>query len=1063
VPNQNPQIRVDLPQVPNNEWKDIQFTFGKGQWLPHLEPALIGPENFSELINLRYTEVGLEGVNGFSKYNTTALDASSSTSYFDDIDTGIQLRTNRATKSHVLVHAKDNSGQGRVYQNITAVDGTQGNFIETVTSPATYTRLDINGNAYFEDTASGLTGLFGLAPQNSVAYCNSQENAIFSGFEHRIGAAFLATDQYGTSVQDRTEAANSSLSTATIALGSEHVVNGSMEADSNWNPTAGGSYPAPNSNAQSTAQVHNGAYSWTFQASADQSGIMTDAFAVTSDEVYRVTFWVYPDDTTTVKYGVLDGDDGLIIAAGVIQKTGLKQDQWNKVSFTWTSAGTGSSARIMFMGSANAEDYYIDNVSCTQDGYLPKLYLMTTRPIQGISFDFNTAPIVESTMTIKHWTGSAYGAVANGNDGTSSGGITLAQDGVYEFDHTSSTAKLHHFQELYLYAYEVTISAQAFALIDHITIDPGMQPLVNVWDGVYRQPIQFQVNIDNVYLDYTLHVNQSSDTAASVGAIFDGGQTGNTIGSNDWVIVMFEEQQAGINFKMAGQEVNTIAGTMVFSYWNGHEWTALTLAANDWRDGTLLNGATAGQTGLIEWTPPTDEQKQTLFGSVGYAYRMLYTITGGSNLMSGGTGIENVTVDLVTGVPALIDAIKPFDFPVIYKNRLMLGGFSTGEEGNRMDFSAPSTADVWNGSQSSMDGWQSLRFGGTEKITTATQLYNRFGASVFSMLLVFKNTEVYLMTGDSPIDFTVYPVSQTVGCPAPKTLATAEVGLDIGQGLTRNIALWISHSGPMMFDGAVLIPIKGIENYFDPNDPDYVEWDNMINSVGWVDNNYKEYNVLLPSGSGQIKNNTWVTYDLRRKKWFRKEPSTRSMPQCAFNVMHTTGEQKVLAGIETGYLMYLETGKNWDGNPIVQRIRTGDFWPSDNIWDETLLRKFKMYTHKTAESGVDLDIYFYANTAKAIGNDVNWADSTATDVTWADTTSSTTDTTWAAVVSANITLDLDTSLGLQRIARVVKDLNRTGWAHALAFEVSTSDSTKGFRPVSWGLRYRLERKDDQAT
>ena len=88
----------------------------------------------------------------------------------------------------------------------------------------------------------------------------------------------------------------------------------------------------------------------------------------------------------------------------------------------------------------------------------------------------------------------------------------------------------------------------------------------------------------------------------------------------------------------------------------------------------------------------------------------------------------------------------------------MLGGYSKGDEGNRMDFSVYNAPDAWNGWDASSDGWQSLYFGGVDPIIAATQLYNRFGANVFAMLLVLKKTETYLLVGDTPADFTIYPV-----------------------------------------------------------------------------------------------------------------------------------------------------------------------------------------------------------------------------------------------------------------------------------------------------------------
>ena len=61
-----PEINAEVSQIPNNEWKDLQFKF-EGRWMPDIDPILIGPENYARLENLRYKDTGLEGVNGYSK------------------------------------------------------------------------------------------------------------------------------------------------------------------------------------------------------------------------------------------------------------------------------------------------------------------------------------------------------------------------------------------------------------------------------------------------------------------------------------------------------------------------------------------------------------------------------------------------------------------------------------------------------------------------------------------------------------------------------------------------------------------------------------------------------------------------------------------------------------------------------------------------------------------------------------------------------------------------------------------------------------------------------------
>ena len=44
-----------------------------GAWLPSLPAVLIGPENFSRLENLRYTDQSIKGVLGYSRINETVL------------------------------------------------------------------------------------------------------------------------------------------------------------------------------------------------------------------------------------------------------------------------------------------------------------------------------------------------------------------------------------------------------------------------------------------------------------------------------------------------------------------------------------------------------------------------------------------------------------------------------------------------------------------------------------------------------------------------------------------------------------------------------------------------------------------------------------------------------------------------------------------------------------------------------------------------------------------------------------------------------------------------------
>lgn len=159
-----PEVKIDIPKSSNIEWKDAQFRFD-GAWKPDVDGALIGPNHYQTLRNLRYKDSGLEGVNGYTKINTTALTT------YTKIRTGHQLRTNKTVDSYILVHAVDSSEQGRVFVNRTT-PGSQGDFDAA-------SKFDTSGNPYFQDASSGLSGRFSDAPQGNIAYCNGEESMIF--------------------------------------------------------------------------------------------------------------------------------------------------------------------------------------------------------------------------------------------------------------------------------------------------------------------------------------------------------------------------------------------------------------------------------------------------------------------------------------------------------------------------------------------------------------------------------------------------------------------------------------------------------------------------------------------------------------------------------------------------------------------------------------------------------------------------------------------------------------------------------------------------------------------
>lgn len=669
----------------------------------------------------------------------------------------------------------------------------------------------------------------------------------------------------------------------------------------------------------------------------------------------------------------------------------------------------------------------------------PYVTVFSTRPLSGVKFYIASANSTTSSLTGEYWGGSGWVAVSNKVDGTLNGGRSLYQDGIVSFDSTVSVAKPMHFEGLYLYAYRFTLSAGS-ATLYHVSVVAPFQDITDIWDGVYRQPIQFQFYNATKFEDYTLHVNEASDVNVPIGALIDGMLT------TDYIYVMFEEQVCAMKMIMLGGFVNANTSNVSIKYWDGAAFQSVSGLS----DTTSNGGKTFGQSGLISWTAPakTAEKATTMFGTTGYLYKVEVSAT-----LSGtkGTGTGNaveVMVDICTGIPAQ-NKVRAFKFPGLYKGRLMLGGFVSGKEGNRMDYSMKDAADVFNGFDSSMDGIQSLYFGGMGDLSGAVSLYNRFGSQIFTIYLVYKNNETYILDGDNPENFKIFPVSYKVGCPCPQTIDTAELGFEMAESVQRNVAIWVSFQGPIMFDGAVMKPITGIDSFFDPSSDYHVNFNYLDRARGWVDNAYKEYNLLLPMGSSTYPD-CWVIYDMTRKKWWRRIPGASAKRVVSgIPVRSSKGVEYVYGGTDDGNLMRIENGTDFDGVAIIQKVETGDFWPSDNIWHQTRVRFIKVVAEKI-DANHNLSIYHYKDTDEEKGESVIWREG---DVAFVDTS----EVQWSGAVA--ITLNLSVAGSTQRLARTTGSMNKLAWSHGFGFEVVTSTIARAFRPIMWGIRWEYERHD----
>ena len=148
--------------------------------------------------------------------------------------------------------------------------------------------------------------------------------------------------------------------------------------------------------------------------------------------------------------------------------------------------------------------------------------------------------------------------------------------------------------------------------------------------------------------------------------------------------------------------------------------------------------------------------------------------------------------------------------------------------------------------------------------------------------------------------------------------------------------------------------------------------------------------------------------------------------------------------------MRLENEPDWEGVQITQTVETGDFFPTNNIWDQTLIRRVKVTARRITENH-QLAISHFSDTYDFVGVYVGWRE--GDDVDWMDTG----DVGWAEVSLTALELSLDT--GASRLARKTQPTNLLGWSHRLHFEVASDETKKALQLINYGIEFRIVRRD----
>jgi hypothetical protein len=614
-----------------------------------------------------------------------------------------------------------------------------------------------------------------------------------------------------------------------------------------------------------------------------------------------------------------------------------------------------------------------------------------------------------SVLTMKTWNGISWESVTI-TDGTSTGGIALAQTGTITWADTISQSKPKYIEGYVLYWYQFTLSAGE-SQIYKVTLDAAIQDVNDLWNGEQVLIGGLLKYENNKYEDYTDYANDSAtDTYMS---LFN-------IATSNYALMGFPVPMCGFMLDVVTDKVNqTISSSMAINYCNGG-------AVGNWplvrgfQDGTTQgNSITLAQTGVVFFDPlDKGEEFKTAITNDNklYYYKMHFTVPLGSG---------SACIWRVKGIPAP-QKILPYRFPFNFKNRPMLCGLEIANEGNRVDYGETDTFAFFNGSDSSLgvDG-APLYFGGNENLTGACEVFNRIGSTLYHIAVFTKDNSTYILNGYDKESYQIFTLSNTLGCPAPETMDTIEIGYGDKVENMKCIALWMTHRGPVIFDTTNLVPIwDDVKCYFDKTDTRCINYNAIDKAIGWVDAENMEYNICFPSGTGQTTNNEWIFYDLKKNKWWRKIPA--AYPQGRVKVTDEHGTQYVYGFFDDGIMRRLDHGKQWDATDIERFVVTAPVLPTGDMWDITRLRRLKVITGMASETAM-LSITH-------IGSG-------------------------ASVTSGTVLTSFSMNNNSMIYIKNTQELNLLAWSHQLKLALTGNVTDKGLKLVAWGGVFNRERDD----
>jgi hypothetical protein len=685
---------------------------------------------------------------------------------------------------------------------------------------------------------------------------------------------------------------------------------------------------------------------------------------------------------------------------------------------------------------------------------LTSIYVASPLPLQGIKFYVGTANTASGTLSISYWDSTYSWTGITATDGTTVGGVPLAQTGSITFASTVTTEYPSIIDDVLAFWYKIEIlDCDTTTTITQVTLDAPMQNIKELWDGLYSPIASFQKYTSSQYNDYTLNVREDSWTSTGTGTTADAStmvELDSLATSTEYIVVGFSRRMSGLRINLIGGHVNTVASTIAeISYCNGvgpttssSAWTS----AGNIDDQTSTAGVSFSKSGVITWNSPAPEKEfKAVIGSpslVSKTERVQVTGESGDNywktitssistnyaVKSSGADIRSplywykisfsatlhtdVQMFYIGGIPAS-ESIGGYKFSTNHADRLWLWGDERNP--NRGICSAMYSPQVLSG-----DDCIEIYLGDSTAPVCGRSLFTRFGSTTTNMQIICKPSSTWAIIGETLDNFRPYLLSDSIGCVAPLTMdvGTAEVT----PGTFRRLAVWVGQDGVYMSDGNPPACISNdIRDKFDPKHANFLGNSVLPTLTGFIDSNYNEYHMVIPSSTD------WV-YDFRRRKW--SEAPKASLLNCGVSVNDVNGVAYSYGCTNTGYMERLEYGTTFDGTAIAYSLHTGDIAPTGGISDRTELRSIRLIGKSKTTTTETISVTHYGDTS-----------------------------TTASVPTITPISMSNVGKRLFNVIRSVGNAILLSCMHSIKLSISTNNEAVGFEPIFMILGFKNVGKD----